>query len=157
MRTLWRSWKRTKSHGRQPGWNAIQAVHKSCPPTSTTHVRSTEQISPRALIVTNSCDDDLVLWHNRMGHVNIHTIKNMSAHNSVQDLLILPHSKLPHVCRGCALGKQHKSTYPSNPQKERSKVPGELLHADFAKKNRCNRLEIRNDTSETLEGIRQLK
>ena len=72
-----------------------------------------------------------------MGHVNVHTIKTMSVHDSVKDFPILSNSKLLHVCPGCALGKQHKSTYSSNPQKERSRVPGELLHADL-----CGKMSI---------------
>lgn len=69
-----------------------------------------------------------------MGHINVHVIKNMSAHNNLQDFTILPHSKLPHVYRGCALGKHHKTTYPSNFLKERSKILGELLHANLCGK-----------------------
>ena len=95
---------------------------------------SAEHSSSTALTVTNSHDAALMLWHNRMGHVSVQTIKNMSTHNSVKDLPVLDHGKLLHVCSGCALGKQHKATYPSNVQKERSKVPGELLHADLCGK-----------------------
>ena len=104
------------------------------PPAPKLTSPSADQSSSTALTVTNSRDATLVLWHNRMGHVNVQTIKNMSTHNSVKDLPPLDHSKLLHVCSGCALGKQHKATYPSNVQKERSKVPGELLHADLCGK-----------------------
>ena len=94
----------------------------------------TDQSPSSTLTVTTSQDNELVLWHNRMAHVNIHTLKTMSLHESVQDLPILSSSKLQQVCPGCALGKQHKSTYPTDPQKERSQVPGELLHADLSRK-----------------------
>ena len=66
-----------------------------------------------------------------MGHVNVQVLKHMSKHNSLKDFSIPPHCVSPHVCRGCALGKQHKATYPLNPLKERSKVHGELPHADL--------------------------
>jgi hypothetical protein len=69
-----------------------------------------------------------------MGHANVQVIKNMSAHTSLKDFSLSPYGKLHQVCRGCALGKQHKATYPSNPLEERSKVPGELLHADLCGK-----------------------
>ena len=94
----------------------------------------TDQSSSTAFAVNTSRDAELVLWHNRMAHVNVHTLKTMSLHESVKDLPILSSSKLLQVCSGCALGKQHKSTYPSDPQKERSRVPGELLHADLSGK-----------------------
>jgi hypothetical protein len=69
-----------------------------------------------------------------MGHANVQVIKNMSAHTSLKDFSLSPYGKLHQVCRGCALGKQRKATYPSNPLEERSKVPGELLHADLCGK-----------------------
>ena len=87
-----------------------------------------------ALIVASTGNNQLTLWHNLMGHVNVKVIKTMSLNNNLQDLPTFTNDKLPQVCRGCALGKQHKATYPSNPQKERSKVPGELLHADLCGK-----------------------
>ena len=61
-------------------------------------------------------------------------MKSMSTHRSLQDFSISSSCGLPFVCRGCAFGKQHKANYPVNPQKERSKVPGELLHADLCGK-----------------------
>lgn len=39
------------------------------PPQTEQHESST------VLIVTNKSDADLTLWHNRMGHVNIHVLK----------------------------------------------------------------------------------
>ena len=101
------------------------------PPSSSPETNPTPSI---ALAATSSRDADLVLWHNRMGHVSIHTIKTMSEQDSVHDLPILSNSKLLQVCTGCALGKQHKSFYPSNPTKERAKIPGEMLHADLCGK-----------------------
>ena len=77
---------------------------------------------------------DLALWHNRMAHINVKVIKSMSTHRSLADFFVAPSDHLLSVCRGCVLGKQHKATYPSNPQKERSKIPGELLHADLCGK-----------------------
>lgn len=58
----------------------------------------------------------------------------MSTHNSLQDFTIQAHGKLLSICQGCALGKQHKASYVSRPLKERSDVPGEILHADLCGK-----------------------
>ena len=87
-----------------------------------------------ALATTAANNTDLTLWHNRMAHINVQVIKNMSIHRSLEDFFVPSSSSLPSVCRGCALGKQHKATYPSSSQKERSKIPGELLHADLCGK-----------------------
>lgn len=100
-------------------------------PISILYIIPTRHTTSTALTITSACHDELALWHNRMGHVNIHVIKHMSEQNNLRDFTILPHSKLPHVCQGCALGKQHKATYPSNFLKEHSQVPKELLHANL--------------------------
>ena len=75
------------------------------PLAPTLDVQPADQLPSTVLAVTTSRDTGLVLWHNRMGHVNIHTIKNMSAHDSVKDLPIFSHNKLLQVCPDCALGK----------------------------------------------------
>lgn len=103
-------------------------------PTSSNKVTVTNQHSSTALTTTSNGDADLVLWHNRMGLVSSQVLKNMSAYNTLQDFTASPGSNLPSICHGCAIGKQHKTTYPKNPYKERSKVPGELLHADLCGK-----------------------
>ena len=69
-----------------------------------------------------------------MGHINIHVIKQMSDHNSLTGFAMPSHSDTSGVCKGCALGKQHKATYPSTSSRERSKIPGALLHADLCGK-----------------------
>lgn len=92
-----------------------------------------QHVSSTALTTTTDADT-LTLWHNRMAHINVHVMKSMSTHRSLQDFSISSSCGLPFVCRGCAFGKQHKANYPVNPQKERSKVPGELMHADLCGK-----------------------
>lgn len=81
--------------------------------------------------VTTHKHEDITLWHNRMGHVNMQVLKTMSTHKSLDDFTLPSHAQLSSVCKGCALGKQHKATYSSPPAKERSKIPGEKLHADL--------------------------
>jgi hypothetical protein len=101
------------------------------PPNPSTSSPST------ALSVVNQHSTEPILWHNRMGHINMQVLKNMSNHNSLRDFTI-SFSKPPSVvCKGCALGKQHKAVYPTNSDKERSKVLGEVLHADI-----CGKMSI---------------
>lgn len=77
---------------------------------------------------------DLVLWHERMGHVNIETIHHMSVNDSLRDFKLDKHVPLQHLCEGCMLGKQHKSTYKHDPNKQRSVTPGQLIHGDVSRK-----------------------
>lgn len=37
-------------------------------------------------------------------------------------------------CHGCMLGKQHKSSYFVNPDKQRCAIPGQFLHGDVSGK-----------------------
>ena len=94
----------------------------------------TTSASSTTLTTTTCSDTDFVLWHNRMGHVNSQVLKNMSKHGSLQDFTIQITGKPSNICRDCALGKQHKASYPVDTLKKRSKVPGELLHADLCGK-----------------------
>lgn len=63
-----------------------------------------------------------------MGHVNIQTLKNTSMHKSLQDFTLQSHVQLSNVCKGCAMGKKHKATYPTKSPEEPSSIPGEILH-----------------------------
>ena len=86
--------------------------------SNTTNISAVEYNTSTALITTTHSDNALTLWHNRMGHVNPQVIKKMSTHQSLQDFTIDTIGKLPNVCRGCALRKQHKATYPVDASKD---------------------------------------
>ena len=77
---------------------------------------------------------DLILWHERLGHLNVDYIHRMSANDSCSNFKLGKQVQLQHPCEGCMLGKQHKSTYNHDPQKQRSVSPGELLHGDVSGK-----------------------
>ena len=65
---------------------------------SVSSISSTEPVSstsPTTLITTSTYATDLLLWHNRMAHVNIQILKTMSKHNSLQDLPRIVDSHLP--------------------------------------------------------------
>ena len=70
------------------------------PPVPVNSAISASQPLSTALAITNTCDVDLVLWHNRMGHVNVQVLKNMSEHTSLKDFSLSPHGKFPQVCGG---------------------------------------------------------
>ena len=60
---------------------------------------------------------DINLWHKRMAHVNFDTLKFMFDKDCLDDFFATNFDVSPSVCEGCALGKQHKATYKSDPAK----------------------------------------
>ena len=86
-----------------------------------------------ALATTSSkFQQGLIIWHQRMGHVNIDTIHTMSTNGSLTDFKLKKHVSLPNPCEGCMLGKQHKSTYTHDPHKQQSTIPGQFIHGDVS-------------------------
>ena len=63
-----------------------------------------------ALAISSTCDTDLLLWHNRMGHVNAQVMKTMSKHNTHGTFTCVPmgkFSKIPfHVPWFIRLGRE---------------------------------------------------
>ena len=92
--------------------------------------------------ITNSLDDfalatsssknlaDLILWHERLGHVNIDSLHKMNNNGSLSDFKLDKLVPFQHPCEGYMLGKQHKSSYHSDPNKQRSQLPSQLIHRD---------------------------
>ena len=92
-----------------------------------------------ALVASSSnTHDDLILWHERMVHVNIPLIHQMSAMDSLHDFKLKKPVHLKHPCEGCMLGKQQKSSYKHDPNKQRSTIPGQLIHGDVSGKQNKN-------------------
>jgi hypothetical protein len=67
------------------------------------------------------------LWHRRLGHLHY---KELSILRNI--VIGLPEFSIEQkgVCRGCALGKNAKSSFPSN--KSRSKGILDLIHSDVS-------------------------
>lgn len=54
----------------------------------------------------------LRLWHRRLGHANLDTIREMQRKELVQGLEITSMRDFDRVCEGCALGKSHRLPFP---------------------------------------------
>lgn len=65
-----------------------------------------------------------------MGHVPILTIHKMSTRNCLSDFKLLLPETYVHPCEGCMMDKHHKSSNPTNPNKQRSSTVGQLIHGD---------------------------
>ena len=70
-------------------------------------------------------------WYKRMAHVNKDTIRKMHTNGCLDHFDIAQdEKKTKQSCPSCMFGKQHKSSYPVNPEKIRSQILGEFIHGD---------------------------
>jgi len=82
--------------------------------------------SPMALIGSHGDNDLNELWHRRMGHLHYGALRILR--NTVTGVSDLS-TKRDDVCRGCALGKYAKATFPRS--KNRTKSVLGLIHSDI--------------------------
>src|SRR5579875_1494527 len=82
----------------------------------------------RAHIATSS-KGGLLLWHQRMGHLNVQSLKALPSLVSGLDRSILHGDALPNTCEGCMMGKQHRHSFPKDGATRASKVL-EIVHSD---------------------------
>ena len=77
----------------------------------------------------SAVDDEILVWHRRLGHANLHTIKKLQRYNLVDGL---PKIKIykNHVCDACQFGKQRKVSFKSKNIVSTTK-PLQLLHMDL--------------------------
>jgi hypothetical protein len=69
-------------------------------------------------------------WHNRLGHLNFDMIKKMAKSGSIHSLKLATQDP-DHLCTGCQYGKHQRSSFSINSPRQRSKFPGQLIHADI--------------------------
>jgi hypothetical protein len=79
--------------------------------------------------VATSSKDGLVLWHQRMGHLNVQSLKTLLSLVSGLDLPKSHGDSLPIECEGCILRKQHKHSFPEDGATRATKVL-EIVHSD---------------------------
>ena len=73
--------------------------------------------------------DNIELWHHRFCHINTHILKQTE--QAVCGMVIQDKQNTNFFCEGCVLGKQQRSTYPENPEKERDTPLGTFFHIDL--------------------------
>lgn len=76
----------------------------------------------------------LKVWHERFGHVNYKTLKEMVSSSSKLPAVVgldckKPSDTIDEFCEGCLFGKQHRG--PFSESTSRAKLPGELIHFDL--------------------------
>ncbi|KAK8913644.1 hypothetical protein KSP39_PZI023491 [Platanthera zijinensis] len=77
----------------------------------------------------NSISKSNVLWHKRLGHINLRTIAKLSKDNLVKGLPSGPYKK-EGLCKACQLGKQTKSSFKSINKSDSPRILY-LLHMDI--------------------------
>ena len=84
-------------------------------------------IVDQCLITTEATPKDWI-WHSRFGHLNFHTLKEISTKKFVEEL---PPISIPSkVCRNCIAGKHHRTSFPKK-SAFRAIESLELIHMDI--------------------------
>lgn len=85
-------------------------------------------------VVSDTCNlvqsdqNNIKMWHERLGHVNLKQIKSMSADNVVEGLKLNNSDKTDFVCEACAYGKQCR--FPFHKSIRGELQPGDLVYSD---------------------------
>ena len=79
--------------------------------------------------VATSTNEGLILWHQRMGHLNVQSLKTLPSLVNGLDHSILHGDSLPSACEGCMMGKQHRQSFPKDGATRASKAL-EIVHSD---------------------------
>ncbi len=69
------------------------------------------------------------MWHKRLAHLNHTMIKTMVAIGLVDGLIL--EGKEEEFCVNCAYGNNHRKQFPWNEPRERSQLPGDLVHTNL--------------------------
>ncbi len=76
--------------------------------------------------IANFLDEGAMLWHERLGHLNMATLKDLDAMVNGMNLKEVP---LHHVCEACIEGKHQRTSFPKHEMTRASKLL-ELVHSD---------------------------
>lgn len=72
----------------------------------------------------------LLLWHQRLGHVNYETIQKMAEKESVDGLNLEKYSEIPkEPCTGCIYGKMKRTSFKTG--RTRGAKIGDIVHSDI--------------------------
>jgi hypothetical protein len=72
--------------------------------------------------------NDIILWHNRLGHLSLRAIKKLQSNAGVTGMAVKPSSGDECICEACMLGKMCKTPYKAKGEKNRKSAVGDLIH-----------------------------
>jgi hypothetical protein len=76
--------------------------------------------------IANSSDEGAMLWHERLGHLNMASLKEL---NAMVDGMNLKEVPLHHICEGCIKGKHQRTSFPKDRATRASQLL-EIVHTD---------------------------
>jgi hypothetical protein len=76
--------------------------------------------------ITNFLEEGVMLWHERLGHLNMASLKELDA---MVDGMNLKEVSLHHICEGCVKGKHQITSFPKDRTTKVSQLL-EIIHAD---------------------------
>lgn len=82
--------------------------------------------SPKSLL----SKEDNILWHARFGHVPYNTLLHLFSKSMVIGLPQPHHVPHRQVCSSCALGKQHRESFPLSSTSRATRIL-ELVYVDL--------------------------
>jgi transposase InsO family protein len=75
--------------------------------------------------------NDIMLWHNRLGHLSLRAIKKLQSSEGVTGMTVRPSSTDECICEACMLGKLCKTPHKAKGEQKRKAAVGDLIHADL--------------------------
>lgn len=85
-------------------------------------------VIPNTCNLVQSDQSDIKVWHERLGHINLKQIKNMSVNSVVEGLTMKENEQSDFVCEACAYGKQCR--FPFHKSVRGELQPGDLVYSD---------------------------
>jgi len=61
--------------------------------------------------IANSLEESAMLWHEKLGHLNMASLKELDAMVDGMNLKEVP---LHHICEGCVKGKHQRTSFPKD-------------------------------------------
>jgi len=61
--------------------------------------------------IANSLEESVMLWHERLDHLNMASLKELDA---MVDGMNLKEVSLHHICEGCVKGKHQRTSFPKD-------------------------------------------
>ena len=82
-------------------------------------------------IQVNAAEVQARLWHERLGHVSLKTIRCMIRKNRIDGIQLNGNMFPDYDCKACKLGKAHRIPYKNIYQQRLSYKVGEFFHSDL--------------------------
>jgi len=79
--------------------------------------------------IANSLEESAMLWHEKLGHLNMASLKELDA---MVDGMNLKEVSLHHICEGCAKGKHQRTSFFKDRATKASQLL-EIVHTDVCR------------------------